>query len=75
VKKPNVLFIMCDQLRADAIASLGNKTVRTPNVDRLVNRGVSFNKAYSTCPVCIPARYTIRTGCEPFNTGVYFKSS
>jgi arylsulfatase len=73
--KPNVLFIMCDQLRADAIAALGNRIVKTPNMDRLVKRGVSFKNAYSTCPVCVPARYTIRTGCEPYNTGVYMNSA
>ncbi len=69
--KPNVLFIMCDQLRVDAIAALGNSVVRTPNFDRLVRRGISFSNGYSSCPVCIPARYTIRTGCEPYTTGVY----
>lgn len=70
-QRPNVLFIMCDQLRADTIAALGNSHIYTPNIDRLVRRGVSFSQAYSTCPVCIPARYTIRTGCEPPTTGVY----
>ena len=56
--KPNVLFVMCDQLRFDAIAALGNPHIYTPNLDRLVRRGVSFTNTYSTCPVCIPARYT-----------------
>jgi choline-sulfatase len=69
--RPNILFIMCDQLRADAIAALGNPHIHTPNLDRLVRRGVSFPQAYSTCPVCVPARYTIRTGCEPPTTAVY----
>lgn len=69
--RPNVLFVMCDQLRADAIAALGNGRIHTPNLDRLVKRGVSFPHAYSTCPVCVPARYTIRTGCEPPTTAVY----
>lgn len=71
MKKPNVLLIMCDQLRADCIAALGNQEVRTPNFDRLVRRGISFTKAYSSCPVCVPARYTIRTGCESYHTGYY----
>ncbi len=69
--RPNVLFVMCDQLRADTIAALGNRHIHTPNLDRLVRRGVSFVNGYSTCPVCVPARYTIRTGCEPPTTGVY----
>jgi arylsulfatase len=69
--KPNVLFIMTDQQRADTIASLGNQHIYTPNLDRLVRRGAAFTNAYSTCPVCVPARYTIRTGCEPYTTGIY----
>ena len=40
-QKPNILFIMCDQLRADSIATLGNDIVKTPNIDRLVKRGLS----------------------------------
>ncbi|MGL1891416.1 MAG: sulfatase-like hydrolase/transferase [Spirochaetaceae bacterium] len=74
VNKPNVLFIMTDQQRYDTIASLGNEYTYTPNMDRLVKRGLSFSNAYSPCPVCIPARYIIRTGCESptirsFNNG------
>jgi choline-sulfatase len=56
---------MTDQQRADTIAALGNPDIYTPNYDRLVRRGVTLTNAYSTCPVCVPARYTIRTGCEP----------
>ncbi len=70
-RKPSVLYVMCDQLRADTIAALGNSNIYTPNLDRLVRRGLSFTNTYSTCPVCIPARYTIRTGCEPPTTGIY----
>ena len=69
--RPNVLFIMADQQRADTIAALGNPHIYTPNFDRLVARGVAFGNAYSTCPVCVPARYTIRTGCEPPTTAIY----
>ncbi len=62
---PNVLFVMTDEHRFDTIAALGNNIIYTPNLDRLARRGVAFTRAYSTCPVCVPARYTIRTGCEP----------
>jgi len=71
VKKPNVLFVMTDQQRADTIAALGNSHIYTPNLDRLARRGTAFTNAYSPCPVCVPARYTIRTGCEPPTTGIY----
>lgn len=69
--QPNILFVMTDQQRFDTIAALGNATVYTPNLDRLVARGVAFENAYSTCPVCVPARYTIRSGCEPTRTDIY----
>ncbi len=59
---------MTDQQRFDTIAALGNTHIYTPNLDRLVRRGLSFKRAYSTCPVCVAARYTIRTGCEPLHT-------
>ena len=65
MSRPNILFIMTDQQRFDTIAALGNPGIYTPNLDRLVRRGITFRQAYSTCPVCVPARYTIRTGCEP----------
>ena len=69
--RPDILYIMCDQLRYDSIAALGNPIIRTPNFDRLAARGAVFTDAYSTCPVCVPARYTIMTGREPYNTGCY----
>ena len=69
--QPNVLFIMTDQQRFDTIAALGNSDIYTPNLDRLVHRGVTFTNAYSPCPVCVPARYTIRTGCEPPTTRIF----
>ena len=69
--RPNILYIMTDQLRFDTIAALGNPLIYTPNLDRLVERGLSFANAYSTCPVCVPARYTVRTGCEPPTTAVF----
>jgi len=69
--KPNILFIMCDQLRADCIGALSEYEIHTPNIDRLVRRGVSFTQAYSTTPVCVAARYTIRTGGDAPTTRVF----
>jgi arylsulfatase len=70
-KLPNILFLMTDQQRFDTIAALGNSHIYTPNIDRLVRRGLSFTNAYSSCPVCVPARYTIRTGRREPVTGIY----
>jgi choline-sulfatase len=69
--RPDILFIMTDQQRFDTIAALGNPHIYTPNLDRLVRRGIAFSNAYATCPVCVAARYTIRTGCEPATTRVF----
>ena len=65
---PNILFVMTDQQRFDTIAALGHPHVRTPHLDRLAARGVACTNAYSTCPVCVPARYSLMTGCEPSRT-------
>lgn len=62
---------MCDQFRYDCIRALGNSPLQTPNLDRLVKRGVSYEQAYSSCPVCIPARYSIRSGLEAYTMGCY----
>ena len=67
--RPNILYVMTDQQRFDTIAALGGRHVHTPNLDRLVRRGISCTNAYSSCPVCVPARYTIMTGREPSQTG------
>ncbi len=69
--RPDILFIMTDQQRFDTIAALGNPHIYTPNIDRLVQRGIAFSNAYATCPVCVAARYMIRTGCEPATTRVF----
>lgn len=62
---------MTDQQRFDTIAALGNGDIHTPNLDRLVARGANFSNAYSSCPVCVPARYTLMAGCEPPMTRIW----
>jgi arylsulfatase A-like enzyme len=68
--KPNFLFIICDQLGLDAISAHGCPDVHTPNIDRLVRRGVTFRESHSTNPVCSPARSSLFTGRMPVETGV-----
>lgn len=67
----NILFVLCDQLRFDAIHAMGNPVIRTPTLDSLVERGISFSQAYTPCPVCVPARYSLHTGKMPHQTGVF----
>ena len=58
----NLLFIMTDQQRFDAMSRAGNSILKTPNLDRLADEGVFFERAYSNCPICVPARAVILTG-------------
>ncbi|CAG7615579.1 sulfatase [Paenibacillus allorhizosphaerae] len=69
-KKPNILLIMCDQLRFDVLGCYGNKQVQTPNIDRLAQRGICFDRAYSQTPVCVPARHGLIAGQHPFELGL-----
>ncbi len=61
-EKPNVLWIMSDQLRHQALASSGNPNARTPNIDALAAEGVTCDMAVSQCPVCMPFRGGLVTG-------------
>ena len=62
-KRPvNLLFLMTDQQRWDAVGCAGNNILKTPNLDRLARDGARFASFYSSCPVCSPARTTILTG-------------
>lgn len=70
IKHPNVLFIMTDQQRWDAMRCAGNLEIKTPNMDRIAREGVRFTNAYSACPVSVPARTAILTGCTIFNNKV-----
>jgi arylsulfatase A-like enzyme len=68
--KPNLLFIMTDQQRWDALSIAGNTVLKTPNLDRLARQGAYFKNAYSPCAVCGPARSSILTGHTVENTGM-----
>jgi choline-sulfatase len=70
-RKPNILFVMADQLAAQFLAPYGHKLVHTPNLSRLAREGVVFENCYSTSPLCAPARATIMNGLLPSRTGVY----
>jgi arylsulfatase A-like enzyme len=69
-KKKNLLFIMTDQQRSDALSIAGNTVLETPNLDRLAAQGVWFKNAYSACAVCAPARSSILTGQTVENHGI-----
>lgn len=67
----NVLFIMSDQHQQKATGCYGHDFVKTPNIDALAARGTRFSTAYSSSPVCVPARAVIATGKYIFETGYW----
>ena len=68
---PNVLFIAVDDLR-DWVGHLGgHPQAKTPNIDGLAERGVSFTRAYCSAPLCNPSRISLLTGIAPSKSGVY----
>jgi arylsulfatase A-like enzyme len=69
-KKPNLLFIMTDQQRYDALSIAGNTVLKTPNLDRLAKQGAWFKNAYTPCAVSAPARSSILTGTSVENNGM-----
>jgi len=68
--EPNLLFIMTDQQRFDAMSCAGNTVLETPNMDRIAREGVMFKNAYAANPVCVPARAVYLTGLSPVNVRV-----
>lgn len=69
-QKPNVLFILCDDLRWNALGCAGHPTLKTPNVDRLAGEGVRFSNAFCTTSLCSPSRASILTGLYAHAHGV-----
>jgi iduronate 2-sulfatase len=67
--KPNVLFLISDDL-ANVLAVSGDPRAKTPNLDRLAARGVRFDRAYCTYPLCGPSRNSMLTGLYPNSSGV-----
>jgi len=69
--KPNVLFILADQWRAQATGYAGDPNVKTPNLDQLAKQGFNFKTAVSVCAICTPYRAALQTGRFPVSTGMY----
>ncbi len=61
-QKPNVILIYVDDLGYGDLGSYGSKTMKTPHMDRLAERGLRFKQAYSTSATCTPSRYSLLTG-------------
>jgi arylsulfatase len=72
MKRPNILVVMADAARPDFIGILGKKPVVTPNIDRLVREGVTFDRCYCASSQCAPSRTSLVTGLYPHSHGVLF---
>lgn len=71
MRKPNVVFVLADQWRADALGYAGNSQVRTPHIDRLAAESINFTHAVAGIPVCCPARACLLTGQYALTHGVF----
>jgi arylsulfatase A-like enzyme len=67
---PNIILFLTDQLRRDALGCYGNQVCRTPHLDQLAGEGSVFENAFTTSPVCSPARASLLTGLYPHTHGV-----
>jgi choline-sulfatase len=69
--RPNIIFVMPDELRHDALAYAGNPVIETPNLDALAARGVTLRGAHCESPVCQPSRVSILSGLFPRDHGCF----
>jgi arylsulfatase A-like enzyme len=70
--RPNVVFVLADQWRAQDVGYAGNAQVQTPNLDRLAAQSLVFENAVSGCPVCSPYRASLMTGQYPLTHGLFY---
>lgn len=69
-RRPNLLFILADDLGYHDLSCTGSDFYETPNIDRIANRGVRFTQGYAACQVCSPSRASIMTGKFPARHGI-----
>ncbi|MBT6086724.1 MAG: sulfatase-like hydrolase/transferase, partial [Rhodospirillaceae bacterium] len=68
--KPNLLFVLADQLRGCSVGYAGQEAVSTPNIDAFAKSGTVYTNAISMLPVCTPYRGSLITGRTPTSTGL-----
>lgn len=64
-ERPNIVFIITDDQRADWLGAAGHSTLKTPHIDRLAAEGALFNRFFVSCPLCSPSRASFLTGLYP----------
>ena len=71
-KKPNIIFLLTDDQRWDALGCSGNSIIKTPNMDSLANNGIRFKNAFVTTPICAASRASLFTGLYERTHGYTF---
>jgi len=71
--RPNIIFLLTDDQRFDALGCMGNSEILTPRIDELASRGVLFTNYYNTTAICMASRATIMTGMYEFKSGCNFQ--
>lgn len=74
-KRPNILFVIADQWRAESFGYAGNPEVQTPIIDRLARESINFSNAVSSVPVCSPTRASLLTGQRALTHGVFLNDA
>src|SRR5690606_33372277 len=69
--KPNILFIIVDDLTVTALSAYENPASKTPNIDKLASEGIKYTRAYSQFPVCGPSRASLLSGYYPHATETF----
>jgi N-acetylglucosamine-6-sulfatase len=69
-ERPNIVFVLVDDLRWDEVGIAGHPYVETPNIDRVAREGAYFQQAFTTTPLCSPSRATFLTGLYPHKNGI-----
>jgi arylsulfatase A-like enzyme len=69
-RRPHVIVLMTDQHRFDTLGAYGDRQCHTPNLDALAAESVVFDRHYTSCPLCVPARTSLATGRWASRTGV-----
>ena len=69
--KPNIVFILIDDMGWKDLTCTGSLFYETPNIDRLAAEGMRFTNDYASCPVCSPSRASVLTGKYPATVGVH----
>src|SRR5438067_9577336 len=68
--RPNIVFVLIDDLRWDALSCTGHLFVKTPNIDRIASEGATFHNAFVTTPLCFPSRASFLTGQYAHKHGI-----